>query len=309
MNKRLLPVLALTLVLGFSGCKNTPADDIYNDDTTSVVTTDETTVVPDGSSDTDDKDQVAETDETTEAPDESHSSESTEEAEDNDETVTDDLYDSSQESEIVDITDLEVEYVQSASVDDPELKSKMSDFLTLFYKNIFFGDGDYAEAGIAEEDKIRFAVSHIGQNEWQGLKFDTKTFKVYVPEERVEELVEHYFGVSLSGHYSFTVDEVEIEYNGGYYLYPTSDKNWQEEVRIETIESAGDFAYTVVFSTYDIENQHMQSYEVMLEIRNDRFILTGYKFTELPSEELSEGEGADEESDETTSDDSAGDGE
>ncbi len=170
-------------------------------------------------------------------------------------------------------------------------------YLDPIYFNIYFGDKDYSESGISELDMVKFAISHVYLYETlaENLKVDLETseFTYRVKEERVEELVDKYFGVQLSGHH--TIEEENIIYNGGYYLMPASDVGWNDEMAIDSITKAGDFAYEIVFTIYNIEGNALQSYKVMLEIRNDRFVITDYVFTETPEdmnvEENEESEG------------------
>lgn len=279
MNKKVVLVLAMTLVLGFSGCKKTPADDIYDKDAANMTSTDETSLVDDGTEESDG-------DNVTDA----------ESIDDDITSVTDDLYEADSETVVVDIAELNLADVEGVSVDDPELQMKMLSFLKPFYYNIYFGDKNYTETGITEDDMVKFAISYVYQYENQAYKFDTTNFKLYVPEERVVELVDKYFGKKLTGHHSF--EEEKIDYNGGYYLMPATDIGWNDEMKISTIELAGDFSYEVVFSVDDIEGNLVQSYKVMLEMRNERFILTSYVPIEVSAEADTS---SDEETEEATS--------
>lgn len=292
MHKRIILVLALGFVLGSSGCQNTPTEDIYNKEATVIESTDETSVVSDETSD--------QTEETSEVDSESAAQDS------EDQTVTEDVYEAGSEVDVVDIDELNVTDVKGVPVDDPELQEKMLAFLEPFYYNIYFGLNDYSETGITEADMVKFSISYVYQNENQAYKFDTDSFKLYVPEERVEELVEKYFGQQMTGHHSFEIEE--IEYNGGYYLMPATDIGWNDTMKINSITEAGDFAYEVVFSVNDIEDELIQSYKVMLEIRQDKFILTSYAFTVVEDLEVEgEDQGSDAESEAETTEEASAD--
>lgn len=261
MNKRLIMVLGIVLALTLVGCKKTPVEDIYIAEEVVETTTGQMT---DDSGTTDAVVDIEEDDVV--------------------ESVTEDVYISATQSEIVNAADLDVAFVKTAAIDDPELKAKVLAFLEPFYYNVYFGSMDYSEEGILEEDMVKFAISYVYQWEYNDLRLevnlDTNDVLLYVPEERVEELVEKYFGVQVTGHHTFV--EEDIEYNGGYYLMSTTDEGWNDEMEINSISSAGDFAYEVVFTVLDIEGHPVQSYKVNLEIRSERFIVSNYGFTETP---------------------------
>lgn len=194
-----------------------------------------------------------------------------------DETVTDDIYE--EDNIEVDIADLDIEDITTSTVDDPQLKTKMTTFLELFYYNIYFGGNDYSENGITEDDMVKFAISCIYQHDYNELKFDTESFILYVPAERVDELVLKYFNHKVSNHYSF--EEENIMYEENTYLMPALDVGWSEEMLVTNITKAGDFAYEVTFEVGNNENIIERVYTVILELQGQRFVLTKYGYVEV----------------------------
>lgn len=287
MNNRIVIVLGLSLSLGLTGCFNTPTEDIYNTEDTTVAETNENTTEETNVEGATEGTEVLEGTETTGTEDE---------------TVTSDVYESETQLELVTVGELSVDEVSETSIDDPELKEKMSKFLDPFYFSLYFGNKDYTETGITEVDMVLFSLSYCYLHENQAYRFDTTDFKLYVPEERVVELVEKYFGAMLSGHHSIESedDNISIEYNGGYYLVPTSDVGWNDAMRIDSIKKAGDFAYEVIFTIIDIEGKPYESKQVLLESRGDRFILTFYGDAELVEDAVETADEATEDAEETT---------
>lgn len=265
--RRKLLVMGLVLLLSVTGCKSDTTEDIYteteseteitsnNQQDTSSVTTDDT----DASTDDDD---VATDDTST--------------------TVTEDVYD----QDTVEVDPEEVDVIaEVTSVDDPAFIAQVQNFIELFYYNLFFVEGDFTE-GIDEGTKIKFAISYIYQHEYNELKFDTETFVLYVPEDRVEALVEKYFGSKVSGHSSFETEN--IPYEDGYYLMPAVDAGWTDEVVIEGIEQSGDFDYLVRFANVYEDGTAGGNYEADLTLKDGRLIMSGFMSLEPDSTEGSD---------------------
>ncbi|PKM58490.1 MAG: hypothetical protein CVU98_00975 [Firmicutes bacterium HGW-Firmicutes-3] len=163
--------------------------------------------------------------------------------------------------------------VTPESVNDQEVKDQLLSFLETFHYNIFFSQRDMTE-GITESDRIKFAISYIYQNEYQELKFDTSKFILYVPKQRVEEIVQKFFGESVSTHASF--EEEKIVYEEGFYLMPAMDTEWNEKPQIYSIEIDGDASYKVTISLYNSDLQPTRAYRTIVSVKDNRYILKSY---------------------------------
>jgi len=258
--RKLLILTSLAVLLSVStGCKPNTGEDIYGTTAVVIETTAETQV----------KTTMEEV--TTEADPQIQTTTSEEET--TADTVSEDAYDS--EAESTSLNKDEVEDVPVASaIDDPAFEASVLAYLDPIYYNVFFGYGDYVE-GITEEDMIKFAISYIYQHEYNELKFDTTDFILYVPEERVEALVEKYFDVRVSGHHSFV--EEGVMYEDGYYLMPAMDTGWDEAISVEEASAIGDFTYEILLKAISDGSQEVSRYRVTLEVRDDRYIISGYQ--------------------------------
>ncbi|PKM65870.1 MAG: hypothetical protein CVU95_13800 [Firmicutes bacterium HGW-Firmicutes-2] len=163
--------------------------------------------------------------------------------------------------------------VTPESVNNQEVQDQLLSFLETFHYNIFFSQRDMTE-GITDSDRIKFAISYIYQNEYQELKFDTSKFILYVPEQRVEEIVQKYFGVTVSNHASF--EEEKIVYEAGFYLMPAMDTEWNEKPQIYSVEMDDDASYKVVISLYNSDLQPTRAYRTIVAVENNRYILKAY---------------------------------
>jgi len=258
--KKILLIVGLMMLLLLVGCKKHQVKDTSSLEDTS--------------------DKVVET--STKEPTEKPAEKAEKEVIKEEETVAEDIYEEGHEA--VDIRDLDVKEVEAIPVNDPELKKKMTVFLEPFFYNLYFGWDDYSENGITESDMVKFAISYIYQNEYNELKFDTETFILYVPDERVDELVLKYFDHKVVDHHDF--EEEGIVYKEGDYLMPAVDTGWSSEMFVTSITKAGDFAYNVIFEIHDIDGNLENTYAVLLEKRTDRFIVSeyGYKKENLSEE-------------------------
>ncbi len=266
--KKVVGVLTLVLLMVLiSGCKKPVETDVYKDET-------ETVVEDQVAADETETPEVVET--TSENVVEESSETSTEETADTEEdgttTVTEEVYDDT--SEAIDEADVDVDPVIT-NVDDPAFKAEILEFLDPFYYNLFFGQGSYDE-GITEGDMTKFAVSYIYQHEYNELKFDTDNFILYVPQERVDELVDKFFDVTIMSHQSFIDDN--LMYEDGYYLMPAADMGWIDTMSIDTVTVTGDFSYDIRFKmSYEEEtNLEPEFYIAQVELRDNRFVLVGY---------------------------------
>ncbi len=283
MKKKVVVLTLITAMLLVAGCKKTTTEDIYGDQTT----TEEPAV----------SEQVAESGE--EAQEEADASEE----ELSEETVAEDVYDHTATEE-VDASDVEV-VSSNGVVTDPIFEKQLVNFLDPVVFNILTGQESFDE-GFTEDDMVRFAVSYVYQYEYNELKFDTEEFKLYVPEKHVEEIVEKYFDTSVTRHHSF--EDYGVVYKDGDYIVDPVGDSWDVEMYLSKVVKTGDFSYEALVEMRDeVENElgeldpshyHLAS----LEVRDGRFILTGYKNAE--SDGLSEVEAEDDTSDETITDSS-----
>lgn len=192
-------------------------------------------------------------------------------------TVAEEVYDDEgSATETVNEDDIDREPVAS-TIEDPAFEASILTFLDPVYYNLFFGHGNYVD-GIMEEDMIKFAISYIYQHEYNELKFDTTDFILFVPEKRVEEIVERYFDFSVTGHHSFIEDN--LMYEDGYYLMPAVDAGWNDVMTIESATATGDFSYEIIFNVTNEMDETQVAYKTGIEVRNDRYVLMSYTLNE-----------------------------
>lgn len=263
MRKLLILVSLAALVIVSTGCKRNTGEDIYGTTAVVIETSAET--------------QAETTMEEVSTEAEVQTEGTTSEEETTADTVSEDAYDA--EAESTSLNEDEVEDVPVASaIDDPAFEASVLAYLDPIYYNVFFGYGDYVE-GITEEDMIKFAISYIYQHEYNELKFDTTDFILYVPEKRVEALVEKYFDVRVSGHHSFV--EEDVLYEDGYYLMPAVDTGWDEEISVEEASATGDFSYEIILKATLEDGKTHSRYKVSLEVRDEHYVLVGYRQLEV----------------------------
>ena len=240
MKKSVILLLLMALLIITAGCRKTTDEDIYGNKDTAAESGQEENTTEDSTAQT----QVDPTEEGQEDGAAGGDSETPGEGDDG--TVSDEVYDSDNATQVVDDEDVDVTAV-ATSLEDPEFEASLTAFLDPIYYNIFFGHGDFTE-GISQDDMIKFAVSYIYQHEYNELKFDTTDFILYVPEKRVEALVEKYFDVSLKRHHSFIDDN--LMYEDGFYLMPAVDTGWGEKLSIGKVTPTGDFSYDVLMERF-----------------------------------------------------------
>ncbi|MDF1616541.1 hypothetical protein [Petrocella sp. FN5] len=190
-------------------------------------------------------------------------------------TSTEDLYGQSpvEGEQPTDEDTTKIGPVTPESLENQDVKDQLLSFLETFHYNIFFSQRDMTE-GIIESDRIKFAISYIYQNEYQELRFDTSKFILYVPGQRVEEIVYEYFGETVSHHESF--EEEKIVYEEGFYLMPAVDTEWNENPQIYSIELNGDNSYLVTISLYNSDLQPTRAYRTIVAVENNRYVLKSY---------------------------------
>jgi len=190
-------------------------------------------------------------------------------------TITDDLQNptSADENAQVDEVASVVGPVTPESVNNQNVKDQLLSFLETFHYNVFFSQRDMTD-GIMDSDRIKFAISYIYQNEYQELKFDTSKFILYVPAQRVEEIVYEYFGETVSNHTAF--EEEKIVYEEGFYLMPAMDTEWNEKPQIYNVEIHEDASYRVTISLYNSDLQPTRAYRTIVAVENNRYVLKSY---------------------------------
>lgn len=265
MRKVTTILLVVFLLLAIVACKKTPETDMYGH---ALVEEDAETM------EDPETDPSQGTSESIEAVLESEEEDSvtTNKTEELETTVSEDVYDS-EESTVEEVDASTVEVVEPTRLDDPDFQASLLKYFDPIYYNLLFRLGDYEE-GITEEDMIKFAISYIYQNEYNEIKFDESNFILYASEQRVEELVLRYFDFEVTGHHSFIDDN--IMYQDGYYLVPAVDTKQELTMRIVAMTATGDFSYDVIMPMPEVDEDENAYYRASIEVRDDRYILTGY---------------------------------
>lgn len=152
-------------------------------------------------------------------------------------------------------------------VTDEVIKNDLQLFVEKFYFNYLFKTAS-PEGVLTEGEMQLFAISYIYQFEHQELTFDASSFVLYIPEERVSEVIERFFDVEFTNH-RFP-EETNITYENGYYLMPARDDAFGTPPVITQIMQISDFDYKIFF-------EGNAKYEAVIEDREGRYILVNFK--------------------------------
>lgn len=198
-------------------------------------------------------------------------------------TVTGDAYQAVEEKE---------EEIVSKEFKPREVKDigeirKMRSWLEYFYYNNLFDQNLNNETGeISEEAMMSFAASYIMQLEHKGLRFDTDTFRLYIPQKILEETVMKFFHVKLEKHYSLSKHGILLE--DGNYVIEAMPREWPTRLDIIQVKEIKPQVFVAILNGNntelgEIEHQIRAEFQVI----EDHFILKSYqmitdksKFTE-----------------------------
>lgn len=160
------------------------------------------------------------------------------------------------------------------------LLTDLQGFIENFYYNYLFAP-QLESGAFTETDMQLFAISYIYQYEYEGLRFDSEKFLLYIPEENVTEVIKRFFDYDFTQHKY--PENSSITYENGYYLMKATTQELGEKPIIKEAIDYGNSKYKVVFESSD---PNVNEYIVaMIEEKAGRFILLTYKKFEKTQEQ------------------------
>lgn len=190
------------------------------------------------------------------------------------ETVIEDVYDQDDGLSIVE--QIDVNLVET-TIDLTE--KQLLDIKTMVYYAYF----NYlwkpdSEDGIIEKEQMqKFAISYIYQYEYNELFFDTNSFELHIPDQKVTEIVRVFFDESFVNH---TIESDLVGREVGFYKMTAVDGGVIYDPVIVEIIKTSDFSYQVIYESLEptagIDEPKIQ-YSIDIEERGGRYIYTAYK--------------------------------
>lgn len=154
---------------------------------------------------------------------------------------------------------------------------KMRSWLEYFYYNNIFDENINNETGeISEDAMISFAASYIMQLEHQGLRFDTDTFRLYIPQKMLEEVVMRFFDHKVKEHHSISKHGILFEQD--HYVIQASAREWPTRLDIILVMETSPDVYLAVLS-----GNNTEAGEIDHQVRaryhwtEDHYILESYQ--------------------------------
>lgn len=174
-----------------------------------------------------------------------------------------------------------LETTELAVVTDTEIIAKIEKYIQSFHYNYFLLSGINPETGNIDIDAMTlFALSYIMQNEHNELRFDSSTFRLYIPTNHVAEVVQRFFYRKLD---VFNVyPDLNIELNEEVYSAEVPDEEWNDDLSTDLVEKMGDFTYKVTCSvTNRTSGTVVQKIVAIIDESKDGLVLVNYKVEEI----------------------------
>lgn len=145
-----------------------------------------------------------------------------------------------------------------------------------YYNNIFDSNVNNESGEISEDAMISFAASHIMQLEHKGLRFDTDTFRLYIPQKVLEEAVLRFFNHQIENHHS--VIDQGILFEEDNYVIEANAREWPTRLDIILVTETAPKVYTAVLNGNNIEAGEID-HQIKAEFQrlDDRYILKKYQ--------------------------------
>ena len=102
-------------------------------------------------------------------------------------------------------------FVPAPVKDIAEIKNMKSWLEYFYYNNLFDKELNNETGEISPDAMLSFAASYIMQMESRGLRFDTDTFRLYIPKKQMEEVVLRFFDKRIEEHPSLSQHEIFFE--------------------------------------------------------------------------------------------------
>lgn len=154
---------------------------------------------------------------------------------------------------------------------------KMRLWLEYFYYNNIFDQNINNDTGaITEDAMMSFAASYIMQIENKGLRFDTDTFRLYIPQKVMEEVVERFFDYKIQKHHSLS--KHGILYDKENYVIQAEAREWATRLDVLMITEIRPQVFLAILNGNnteigEVEHQVKAEFQVVA----DRFVLKKYQ--------------------------------
>lgn len=160
--------------------------------------------------------------------------------------------------------------------DITEIK-RMKAWLEYFYYNNLFDKELNSETGeISPDAMLSFAASYIMQMESQGLRFDTDTFRLYIPKKQMEEVVLRFFDKKIETHHSLSQHEILFEDDN--YVIKADLREWPTRLDILSVTETAPKVYSAVLNGNNTEvGQIDHQVKAEFQLVSDRYVLKKYQ--------------------------------
>ena len=166
--------------------------------------------------------------------------------------------------------------------DITEIK-RMKAWLEYFYYNNLFDKELNSETGaISPDAMLSFAASYIMQMENQGLRFDTDTFRLYIPKKQMEEVVLRFFDKKIEAHHSLSQHEILFEDDN--YVIKADLREWPTRLDILSVTETAPKVYSAVLNGNNTEvGQIDHQVKAEFQLVSDRYVLKKYQMITDPA--------------------------
>ncbi len=269
MKKTIITTILLLIFVMSTGCNKSTDDDIYDtDNETDTVSSDLNLTI-------DETDIESETVVTEEGITEVDTTEA--DTTKTDTTPREDVYEPA--SELIEFDYSEFEGIEPFEVTDEELIKELNKYMEAFYFNYYFTLGLEEDTGNITVDAMTlFALSYIMQYEYNELKFEHKTYTLYIPKEHVVNIVQKYFYKNLD---VFNVyEDLKIDFEDDIYSVVVEDGRWDVEIKVTKVERLGDFTLRILCDvTNETTGRLKEQIEAVVDESQDGHVLINYGIT------------------------------
>lgn len=171
----------------------------------------------------------------------------------------------------------------AAPVKDITVIKKMKAWLEYFYYNNLFDKELNNETGeISPDAMLSFAASYIMQMESQGLRFDTDTFRLYIPKKQMEEVVLRFFDKKIEEHHSLSQHEILFE--DDQYVIKADLREWPTRLDVLSITEIAPKVYLAILNGNNTEvGQIDHQVKAEFEWDSDHYVLKKYQMITDPA--------------------------
>lgn len=194
--------------------------------------------------------------------------------------VEQDVYSASEQEEKPDAkestNDISAQFTPTVVKDIAQIR-KMRLWLEYFYYNNIFDQNINHETGaITEDAMMSFAASYIMQIENKGLRFDTDTFRLYIPQKVMEEVMFRFFDYKIEKHHSLS--KHGILYDKEEYVIQAEAREWATRLDVLMITEIKPQVYVAILNGNNTEIGEVEhQVKAEFQVAGDRFVLKKYQ--------------------------------